>query len=157
VIEPYEAALILGKCSAFDQRTTSEEDAIAWSEALDLADPPIMLDDALAAVTRHFAAETRRCWPADVIAGAHRIAAERRLAARERALTAAAMEAPVQAVGDRRAETTALVDALRRHVAGVVSTRRDGKTSRPASTLLASHAFRASLDGCDEDLGSESI
>lgn len=67
---PAEAAKLLAKAAAFDQRTIGRADALAWAEVL--AD--ISFDDALDAVTTHYAESTERLMPAHV----RRIAVSRR-------------------------------------------------------------------------------
>jgi len=59
---PADAAKVLTKAAAFDQRTIGHADAVAWAEALD----GVGLDDALAAVTAHYREATSRLMPADV-------------------------------------------------------------------------------------------
>lgn len=73
------AARILAKASAYDQRTVGDADIAAWAEALNLANPPITLDDALAAVAAWHAdnVEERRIRVAHVIRGAQHIAYRR--------------------------------------------------------------------------------
>lgn len=60
---PAEAAVALSLCAAYDRRTIGEADARAWAEAL----PDIRLEDARAAIVRHY--RERRDWimPADVL------------------------------------------------------------------------------------------
>lgn len=79
MITPGGAARILAKASAYDQRTVGDSDIAAWHEALNLADPPITLDDALAAVARWHVenVDDRRIRIAHVIQGAQRIAYRR--------------------------------------------------------------------------------
>jgi len=59
---PADAARVLTKAAAFDQRTVGAADAIVWAEALD----EIGVDDALEAVTRHYRGQTDRLMPAHV-------------------------------------------------------------------------------------------
>ena len=60
-----EAAELLIKCAAFDQRTIGEADALAWAEVLD----DLRLSDALAAVSAHYVASRDRITVFDVRAG----------------------------------------------------------------------------------------
>ena len=60
-----EAAELLIKCAAFDQRTIGEADALAWAEVLD----DLRLPDALAAVSAHYVASRDRITVFDVRAG----------------------------------------------------------------------------------------
>lgn len=71
-----DAAVLLAKMSAFDQRTIGEADAEAWAEAL--ADVP--LQDALDSVTEHYRLTSQRIMPSDVLT-AHRSLQARRLVA----------------------------------------------------------------------------
>lgn len=59
---PAEAAKVLAKASAYDQRTVGHTDVLAWHEAL--AD--LGYDDAMAAVARHYAHTTDRLMPAHI-------------------------------------------------------------------------------------------
>ena len=70
-----EAAMLLMKCAAYDQRTIGEADALAWAEVLG----DIRLVDALKVVQRHYAASRDRIMPFDVRAGV-RVLREARLA-----------------------------------------------------------------------------
>lgn len=72
---PADAARVLAKAAAFDQRTVGEADVRAWHEALSDLDA----GDALAAVTRHYRQRTERIMPAHVRDGAVEIAKERYL------------------------------------------------------------------------------
>jgi hypothetical protein len=71
---PAEAARVLAKAAAFDQRTVGRADAMAWAEALEDVAP----DDALAAVARHYRDSTDRIMPAHVNRITDEIARERR-------------------------------------------------------------------------------
>lgn len=69
------AKAVLAKASLYDQ-TFSTPDlgvAVAWSEVLGQTNR----DDALAVVATHYATETRRIMPADIVAGVKRIRTER--------------------------------------------------------------------------------
>jgi hypothetical protein len=59
-----EAAVVLTKCAAFDNRTIGPQQAIAWAQAL----PDVKLADALAAVVRHYRSSTEWCKPFHVTA-----------------------------------------------------------------------------------------
>jgi hypothetical protein len=61
-VTPDETALVLAKAALVDMRTIGEPDVMAWHEIL--AD--VELNDALAAVTRHYRDSTDRIMPAHV-------------------------------------------------------------------------------------------
>lgn len=58
-----ETAYVLTAAAAFDQRTIGEADAAAWHAVIG----HLQRDECLAAVKAHYAAQTRRLMPADVI------------------------------------------------------------------------------------------
>ena len=60
---PQEAAKVLGKASAYDNRQPNEAAALAWSEALDRDLP---LPDALRLVSEHYQDERTWIMPADI-------------------------------------------------------------------------------------------
>lgn len=60
---PQEAAVVLGKCAAFDNRRPDPVTTAAWAEALD---PNLTLTDALAIVTDHYANSREWIMPADI-------------------------------------------------------------------------------------------
>lgn len=60
-----DAAKLLTKCAAFDNRQPSREAAMAWAEALTSAH--ITLEDASAAITAHYRESTDFIQPAHVI------------------------------------------------------------------------------------------
>lgn len=60
MMTPTEVSQVLAKAAAFDQRTVGEADIFAWMEAVGDVD----LDDALAAVTRHYRESTDFLRPA---------------------------------------------------------------------------------------------
>ena len=62
-MRPSEAALVVAKLAAVDNRAESEAAAIAWADALD---PAITLPDALDAVTLHRRRSTDWCQPAHI-------------------------------------------------------------------------------------------
>lgn len=68
-----EVAILLGVAAAYDQRTVGEADVVAWHELL--GDQSAA--DAVQAVKNHYATETRRVMPVDVISGVKRIRADR--------------------------------------------------------------------------------
>lgn len=68
-----EVAAVLSLCSAFDSRTIGEADVLAWHEILG----HVPFADARVAVTQHYAAESKRAMPADVLAGVRRIRRDR--------------------------------------------------------------------------------
>lgn len=70
-----QAAELLIKCAAYDQRTIGEADALAWSEVLE----GIRLVDALEVVKRHYATCRDRVMPFDIRSGV-KVLRERRLA-----------------------------------------------------------------------------
>lgn len=57
---PGDMARVLTKCAAFDQRTIGEADVMAWYDAVGQLD----YDDAMTAVSRHYATSTDRIMPA---------------------------------------------------------------------------------------------
>lgn len=67
-----EAAKLLTKCAAYDNRHPSREAAMAWAEAMTMRS--ISLDEASRALTQHYVSSTDYCQPAHVI----RIAQENR-------------------------------------------------------------------------------
>jgi hypothetical protein len=79
VITKGDAARILSKCAAYDQRTIGDADVAAWHEALNLANPPITAADALTAIAAWHAesVDDRRIRIAHIIQGAQRIAYRR--------------------------------------------------------------------------------
>lgn len=110
MITPADAARILAKAAAIDQRTVGDADVLAWAEIL--AD--LEYADALAAVTAHYAESAERLMPAHVRQHARAIARERRRIEREiRETEQAALEA-AQAVPvhDRSAEVKSLIEHL---------------------------------------------
>lgn len=60
---PQEAAVVLGKCAAFDNRRPDPATTVAWAEALD---PDVTLADALAIVRDHYAESRDWIMPADI-------------------------------------------------------------------------------------------
>lgn len=110
-----DAARVLAKCSAYDQRTIGEADVAAWAEALNLANPPITAADALAAVA-HWHAETtedRRIRPAHVIQVAQQLAKRRAGAARRQQLDEQEALNAAETT-DHSSDVVELVDALAR-------------------------------------------
>lgn len=59
---PSQTAELLGFCSAFDRRTVGKADVLAWQTVLGDID----YNAARAAVTEHYATETRWIMPADI-------------------------------------------------------------------------------------------
>ena len=68
-----QTAQLLTLAAAYDQRTIGEVDVRAWADLLG----GVEYADAQQAVKTHYATETRRVMPVDVIRGARRIADER--------------------------------------------------------------------------------
>lgn len=60
---PQEAAVVLGKCAAFDNRRPDPATTAAWAEALD---PDLTLTDALVIVRDHYAESRDWIMPADI-------------------------------------------------------------------------------------------
>lgn len=111
-----ETAVILTKIAACDQRTLGRTDVIAWTEILNLADPPIACEDALAAVAQwHADALDGRIRPAHVIQGAQAIA-RRRAGAAKAAELAERAELEAAETVDRTPEVVELVDQLARRM-----------------------------------------
>lgn len=108
---PGDTARVLAKAAAFDQRTVGQADVAAWHEALSDVDAT----DALAAVTRHYAANEQRLMPVHVRRIAADLARERHRIAREererRAIEAEAAERGT--VRDRSAEIADMLATLR--------------------------------------------
>lgn len=73
-----EAAIVLAKIAAIDNRTVGEAAALAWAEALD---ERMTLDDALEAVRQHRATSTDYIQPAHVNAIVLKIRSDRTKAA----------------------------------------------------------------------------
>jgi hypothetical protein len=71
---PEDVIDVLAKAAAFDQRTVGQADILAWHEILQKLDR----DDALAAVTRHYAESRERLMPADVLRHARSYREDRR-------------------------------------------------------------------------------
>lgn len=108
---PGDTARVLAKAAAFDQRTVGAADVAAWHEALHDLDTA----DALAAVTRHYAANEQRLMPVHVRRITAELARERHRIAREeqerRALEAEAADRGT--VRDRSAEVADMLATLR--------------------------------------------
>lgn len=68
-----ETAGLLALCSAFDSRTIGDTDVLAWYDLL--VNTPY--DDAKAAVRAHYARESSRIMPADLLAGVRQIRRDR--------------------------------------------------------------------------------
>ncbi|WP_276670261.1 hypothetical protein [Schaalia cardiffensis] len=60
---PQEAAIVLAKCSAFDNRQPSQAAATAWGETID---EDVTLQDALTIVRDHYANSRDWIMPADI-------------------------------------------------------------------------------------------
>lgn len=71
---PEDVIDVLAKAAAFDQRTVGQADVLAWHEILQRLER----DDALAAVTRHYAESRERLMPADVLRHARSVREDRR-------------------------------------------------------------------------------
>jgi hypothetical protein len=71
---PEDVIDVLAKAAAFDQRTVGQADILAWHEILQKLDR----DDALAAVSRHYAESRERLMPADVLRHARSCREDRR-------------------------------------------------------------------------------
>jgi uncharacterized membrane protein len=106
---PLEAARILAKAAAFDQRTVGDSDILAWCEALDGVDA----NDALAAVSQHYSRATDRLLPAHVRQLVAEIGRERRKAQREALEASQALAIDSRPLSDRRAEIRDFVDNVR--------------------------------------------
>lgn len=68
-----DVARLLAVCAAYDQRTAGEADVLAWAELIG----DLNAADAVQAVKNHYATETRRVMPVDVITGVRRIRDDR--------------------------------------------------------------------------------
>lgn len=109
-MNPGDAARILAKAAAYDQRTIGEADAMAWFEALSDLDAA----DALEAVTRHYRGSTERLMPAHVRVLVAGIVAEQRHAAfEERREAERCREVAAAPTRDRSPEVLALVRRVR--------------------------------------------
>lgn len=108
---PADIARVLAKAAAFDSRTVGEADILAWFEALGDLD----VDDALAAVTRHYRESTDWLKPAHVRRIVGEIARERRRAVRERAELEAQQREAIERgpARDRSADVAALLAQVR--------------------------------------------
>lgn len=108
---PGDTARVLAKAAAFDQRTVGQADVAAWHEALHDLD----VTDALAAVTRHYAANDQRLMPVHVRRLATELDRERHRIAREERerLALEAETADRGTVRDRSADVADLLATLR--------------------------------------------
>lgn len=108
---PGDTARVLAKAAAFDQRTVGQADVAAWHEALADLDAA----DALAAVTRHYAASEQRIMPVHVRRLATDLRRQRRELEREQEKQAAIAAYAEQAgpLRDRSADIRALVGQVR--------------------------------------------
>lgn len=79
---PADAAQVLTKAAAFDQRTIGRADALVWAEALD----DVAVGDALEAVTRHYRESEARLMPAHVRRHVDQLRRDRTRAALESAV-----------------------------------------------------------------------
>ena len=109
---PNDAARVLAKAAAVDQRTVGDADVLAWYEILADLDP----QDCLDAVKLHYAESTDRLMPAHVRRRAlairrHRDYLVREAEATEKAALEAAGQGPRGATEDRSAD---VVDLVRR-------------------------------------------
>jgi hypothetical protein len=129
-VTPSEAAQVLAKAAAFDRRTVGEIDARAWAEVLG----HVSLDDALAAVTRHYAGSREWIMPSDVREQVRQIHNDRSPGGGGLAAIAASA-APAVPLRDRSADVQRLVaqvvEALptteteRSHTRAVARARRE--------------------------------
>lgn len=130
-MNPAEVSQVLAKAAAFDLRTVGQADVLAWLEAIGDLD----VDDALAAVTRHYRDTTEWLKPAHIRQLVDDIQRERRRARREAAEERAALEAaPTR---DRSAEVADLLGALRARLGPY-----DPTVLRRAEWVHAEHARR---------------
>ena len=106
---PAEVARMLAAVQAFDRRTVGEADVGAWS--LVLGD--VELDDALLAVTRHYAESTEWLMPAHLRALVADIRRERRRAINQERAARALEAERARPTTDRSAELEALLTELR--------------------------------------------
>lgn len=108
---PGDAARVLTKAAAFDQRTIGEADVLAWHEALADVDPA----DALGAVTRHYANSEQRLMPVHVRRISAEIARDRHRVEREERerLALEAENARRGPVRDRSADVADMLAELR--------------------------------------------
>lgn len=115
------AKAVLAKASLFDQTFATPDlgIAVAWSEALGDLDKT----DAMRAVTEHYASQTRRIMPADVIAGVRRIRRDR-------------IERQAENVDYDAEDVAGGIDAIRGHRQAIASGQR------PVQQLLESTLAR---------------
>jgi hypothetical protein len=73
-VTPEDVIDVLAKAAAFDQRTVGQADILAWHEIVHRLER----EDALEAVTRHYAESRERLMPADVIRHARAAREDRR-------------------------------------------------------------------------------
>lgn len=110
---PGDAARLLTKAAAFDQRTIGESDVLAWHEAIG----DLNADDAMMAVTRFYSTVTDgRLMPGHVRTLVGEIQRERRRAAREAAEQRAIEAAPAadqRPLRNRAPDLVAFVDSVR--------------------------------------------
>lgn len=74
-MNPQDAAALLAKCAAFDNRQPTKATTLAWSEALE--DMPLV--DALKFVTDHYATSREWIMPSDLNAAWRQLRRERQL------------------------------------------------------------------------------
>lgn len=106
---PAEVARMLAQVQAFDRRTVGEADVAAWS--LVLVD--VELNDALQAVTRHYAESTEWLMPAHLRALVAEIRRERRRAINQERAARALEAEQARPTRDRSPELEALLTDLR--------------------------------------------
>jgi hypothetical protein len=106
---PGDTTRVLSKAAAFDQRTIGAADVAAWHEAIGDLD----VNDALAAVTRHYQHTDQRIMPAHLRRLVAEIERERRRATREAAERRALEAERAERSGDRTAEIEAFVRQVR--------------------------------------------
>lgn len=108
---PGDAARVLAKAAAFDQRTVGAADVAAWHEALSDLDAA----DALAAVARHYSTSEQRIMPVHVRRLAREAVIARRQAIErdEARRSIEAYRADAGPLTDRSAEVQAFVNQVR--------------------------------------------
>jgi hypothetical protein len=122
-VNPAETAELLAFCAAFDRRTVGRADVLAWTTVL--ADTDFAA--AKAAVTRHYAEETRWIMPADI----------RQTVRKQRADTAD----DIQGAGQPAEIPDADPDDVPAYLAAIRGQRTraaDGLKRRPVAQLVAS-------------------
>ena len=124
---PGDAAKILAKAAVYDRREIGKTEILAWAEALQ----GIELDEALKAVTNHYATSTKWLMPAHIREGVKTLRIERDRIQNQLTQKRQAIEHrqyPKGSIRERNQEVAALLEDLSRKLA--ISRSRVGATTR---------------------------